>query len=249
MPQVLPNTTVADAYPAIGAGGAQLGIGDVFAFGYFVVANAAVIATFYYGPNGLQQTSQEIFLVPSTYPLAASRKNPLGGIKFRNAVAGTPAQVFGALYYPNDVSLVAGGEYTPTVSAAGGVTPAAGGSKPRLTVAWTGSVPLAVGPVATWEVPYNPDGSSSTFTLDRAMMRIESTGPAVTAATIERAAGGDIAFGAATTEASLSIAAGHYESVASPLAGTVASGELVRLNFSAIGAAGADYSATLVGTT
>lgn len=119
----LANTTVADAYPGVGQGGAQVGIGDVFASGFFIVANAAVFARIYYGPQGLQDNSQEIFLPPATYPLIGNEIRPLGGIKFRNAVAGTPAQVFGAFYHHDDATLMIAGQFVSTVTAAGGVTP------------------------------------------------------------------------------------------------------------------------------
>lgn len=126
---------------------------------------------------------------------------------------------------------------------------AAGGTSKRLTVSWCGSVPTAVGAVAVWEVPYNPDGSSATFHLERAMMRIETPGSGSTTAVIESAAGGDVAFASATTEASLAIAAAHYQASSSGLTGTVSSGDLLRLRFTAVGGSGADFSATLVGTT
>lgn len=125
----------------------------------------------------------------------------------------------------------------------------AGVGKP-LTVSWTGAIPAAVGPVAVWEVPYNPDGSPITFKLKRAMLRIETVGTGTLTATMEKASGGDVAFGSATTEASLSIAAGHFQSSSALSSGTISSGELIRLNFTALGgAAGVNYSATLVGST
>lgn len=126
---------------------------------------------------------------------------------------------------------------------------AAGGTGRRLTASWTGTVPSAVGAVAVWEIPYNPDGSSATFHLARAMMRVETAGAAATTAVIESAAGGDVAFASATTEASLSIAASHYEGSSSGLTGTVSSGDLIRLRFTAVGASGSDFSATLTGST
>lgn len=127
---------------------------------------------------------------------------------------------------------------------------AAGGVATPLTVSWTGTVPAAVGAVAVWEVPYNPDGSAMTFNLKRAMLRLETVGTGTVTAIMEKAAGGDVAFASPTTEASLSIAAGHHQASSTLTSGTISSGELVRLNFTALGgAAGANFSATLVGST
>lgn len=127
-----------------------------------------------------------------------------------------------------------------------GGSPAAG---KRLTVSWTGTVPTVVGDAAIWEVPYNPDGSSITFFLKRAMIRVETPGSGATAVTMDAAAGGDIAFATPTTEASLSIPASHYQASDSALTGTVQSGELIRLTFTSVGASGSNFSATLTGTT
>lgn len=121
MPIALPNTTTANDYPAPGTGGAQVGIGDVFASGFFVVANASVAAEFYHGAQGQQAASPEVYLAPGTYPLAAGVRDPLGGIRFRSAVAGTPAQVFGAFYYPGEASIQAGGQFTATIAPSGSV--------------------------------------------------------------------------------------------------------------------------------
>ena len=126
---------------------------------------------------------------------------------------------------------------------------AGGGTSRRLTVSWTGTVPAAVGAETVWEVPYNPDGSVATFHLARAMMRVETPGSGATTAVMESAAGGDVAFASATTEASISIAAAHYEGSSSGLTGTVSSGDLIRLRFTAVGATGSDFSATLTGST
>lgn len=121
MPRILPNTTTADQYPGT-AGGAQIGIGDIFGSGFFVVANAAVFAQYFHGPRGQSDNSDELFLPPGTYPLTATAKDPLGGIRFRSAVTGTPAQVFGVLYYPDEATLLASSEFTAAVSPAGGIT-------------------------------------------------------------------------------------------------------------------------------
>jgi hypothetical protein len=134
VPVILPNVTTTDVYPNPGAGGAQLGIGDVFGSGYFVVANASAACEFFRGVQGLQTPSPELFLAPSTYPLQGTPQQPLGGIRFRSAVAGTPAQIFGVLYYPNEATLLVGNEFTSTVSPSGGVTPGGGSNLAILAV-------------------------------------------------------------------------------------------------------------------
>lgn len=126
MPAILPNTATADDYPD--TGGCQVGINDVFASGYFVVANAAVFAQYQHGPQGQQDFSGDIFLAPATYPLVGTPTDPLGGIRFKSAVAGTPAQVFGVLYKKDESSLLAGSEFGAQVSGAGTITPPAGGA-------------------------------------------------------------------------------------------------------------------------
>lgn len=122
MPAVLPNTTTTDAYPVSGAGGAQIGQGDIFGSGFFVVANAAVFAKYFHGIRGQASPSDEIYLPPGTYPLSGTLQDPLGGITFRSAVAGTPAQVFGVFYYPNEAALLASSEFAATVSPTGGIS-------------------------------------------------------------------------------------------------------------------------------
>lgn len=121
MPRILPNTTTADQYPGT-AGGAQIGIGDIFGSGFFVVANAAVFCQYFHGLRGQSDNSDELFLPPGTYPLTATEKDPLGGLRFRSAVTGTPAQVFGVLYYPNEATLLASSEFTASVSPGGGIS-------------------------------------------------------------------------------------------------------------------------------
>lgn len=122
MPRVLPNTTTADTYPGLGQGGAQIGIGDIFGTGFFVVANQAVFCQYFHGANAQQDNSSDIYLPPGTYPLQGTDKDPLGGIKFKSANIGKPAQVFGVFYYPDEAQLLASAEFTANVSPNGSVT-------------------------------------------------------------------------------------------------------------------------------
>lgn len=140
MPRILPNTTTTDQYPGT-AGGAQIGIGDIFGSGFFVVANAAVFAQYFHGLRGQADNSDELFLPPGTYPLSATDKDPLGGIRFRSAVKGVPAQVFGVLYYPNEATLLASSEFTAQVGSSGTIS--AGGGVLTGIIAAAGTVPIA----------------------------------------------------------------------------------------------------------
>jgi hypothetical protein len=127
VPVSLPNTTVADTFPPA-SGGAQLAGNDIFTTGWFTVANNAAIAEYEYGYFGASKFSPEIFLAPGTYPISVSDPaQALMGIRFRNAVAGKAAQVWGALFYPKDVVLASSSEFTSIVAAGGGITPPASG--------------------------------------------------------------------------------------------------------------------------
>lgn len=138
MPAILPNTQTANAYPAPNqSGGAQVGLNDVYASGYFVIANAAALAQYQHGVQGQQDFSADIFLPPATYPLIGSKVDPLGGIKFKSAVPGVPAQVFGVLYKENESALLAGSEFGAQVSPSGGIS--AGGAALTGTVSSAGA--------------------------------------------------------------------------------------------------------------
>jgi hypothetical protein len=128
MPLSLGNTPTADAYPAPGAGGAQLAGSDIFTSGWFIVANNAVFAEYEFGNQGQLRTSGELYLAPGNYPLIASVENKLCGIRFRSAVAGTPAQVWGTLFYPTDPTLQSSSEFTAAVSPSGGISGGGGTS-------------------------------------------------------------------------------------------------------------------------
>lgn len=121
----LPNTTTADSYPT--SGGASLGgqSGGPFVSGFLVVANAAVGVRYFYGLQGQAKPGDELFLSPGSYPLVSPPSNPLSGFECRSAVAGTPAQVWGALFAPNDPQISPGAEFTSRVTSGGVVTPVA----------------------------------------------------------------------------------------------------------------------------
>lgn len=126
MPAVLPNTPTTDNYPSpTQSGGAQIGLQDIFESGFFVVANAAVFGQYFHGERGQSDNSPDIYMPPGTYPLTATDRDPLGGIRFRSAVVGVPAQVFGVLYYKDEAKLLSSAEFTATVTPSGGITPGA----------------------------------------------------------------------------------------------------------------------------
>lgn len=122
MPVSLPNTTTTNNYPVPGAGGAQIIARDVFASGWFTVANAAVFAQYSYGKQGQSDPSPDLYLAPGTYPLIGNEINPVNGIRFKSAVPGSPAQIWGAFFYKNDPVLQSSAEFTALISASGGVS-------------------------------------------------------------------------------------------------------------------------------
>jgi hypothetical protein len=121
-----------------------------------------------------------------------------------------------------------------------------GGGGPRQLVAlWEGLLPIAAESGPVWRIP-RIAGSSVTFNLTSAFARIENPGAGATTVLIERSPGGG-AF-TATAIATLMIAASSYEDTDTPTA-TVTSGELVRIRWTALGAADPSlYTVQLEGT-
>jgi hypothetical protein len=101
---------------------------------------------------------------------------------------------------------------------------------------WAGLLPIAIGQGIIWETPYAPDGSSLAFTLKLAIARLEVPVIGDTSFLLQKAAGGDVAFGLPSTITTVTVSAGHYRGVQSGLSFAVNSGDLVGLNFSALGA-------------
>lgn len=118
MPLTIQNTTVQDAYsePATFAGY------DVFHDGWITVANNPVACQLALGRYGQAGWSDEIYLPPSTVPLRPGQRTPIAGIRFRNFIAGSPAQVFGSLFYPGEAGLGGGTPFDSVVSAGGAVS-------------------------------------------------------------------------------------------------------------------------------
>lgn len=125
MPLPIPNTTVLDAYDE----STTFAGNDVLADGFITVANNPVACQLALGKFGQAHWSDEIYLPPSTLPIRPGTRTPVAGIRFRNFVAGSPAQVFGTLFYPGEAGLGAGSPFDSTVSAAGGISPAVTGGR------------------------------------------------------------------------------------------------------------------------
>lgn len=116
MPLVIPNTTTA-AKPVTFAGN------DVFASGFFVIANNPVLLTMFHGKFGQVAAGVPLYLPPGTYPLLAGANDPVAGISFQDAVPGSHAQIFGVLYYPGESTILSGNQFNSVVSPSGSVTP------------------------------------------------------------------------------------------------------------------------------
>lgn len=121
MPATLPNTTVANAYPQFGTpNAAQVQGDDVFDTGWFTVANNPVFAEYEYGKFGFQRVSPEMYLAPGIYPLKGTDANPLNGIRFRNGIANSNAQVWGSFFYKTDPTILASSEFTSQIAPSAG---------------------------------------------------------------------------------------------------------------------------------
>src|SRR5262245_30493501 len=113
--------------------------------------------------------------------------------------------------------------------------PTGGGGPKTLVAVWGGSLPEAVATGLVWRVPYAGDGSSLSFSLDRAYARLETPVAGDVEFTLEHSAGGEAAFSASTIVV-LTVPASEYEeedAAFTPV--TVDSGDLLRINYTAVG--------------
>lgn len=117
MPLAIPNTTTTDAYKDATFAG-----NDVFQSGYFTVANNPVSAQLIVGQRGQSIDYPEMFLPPGTYPIRSHPGRPISGIRFKSFTPGTPAQVFGTLFYPSDSLVEAASPFDAQVSPSGAVS-------------------------------------------------------------------------------------------------------------------------------
>lgn len=128
----------------------------------------------------------------------------------------------------------------------GAIGPTGPAGAPAVSIAhimanWQGLVPFASGAGSVWRVPYI-NGAAITFALRRAYARVETPSASPTAVTLERSPAG--AFVASTITA-LTVTANETETAAA--LGTVTSGQLLRTNWTALGAAGSVYTIELEG--
>lgn len=113
---------------------------------------------------------------------------------------------------------------------------------------WAGtSLPAATGAFGgVWRVPY-VNGIAKTFSVDRITLRFETAGGSGTyTVAFEKSAGGG-AF-VASTIGSLSLAAASNETSSTSSLGQLTSGQLIRINFTALGTGAATFTAQLEGT-
>lgn len=120
------------------------------------------------------------------------------------------------------------------------------GMRLPITLVWSGDIPVATGLAgAVIRVP-RVNGNPVLLTLNSVYLRVETAGTATTTVAIQSCAPAETMFAAsATTIASLSVASGIHEASASSSLGTVASGSLLRLNFTAISSTAAIYTVTI----
>lgn len=117
MPFIIPNTTTQDDFVET----TTFAFGDVFASGFITVANNPVALQMAHGPRGQADWGPALYVNPSTFPLQAGGIDPVAGIRFRSFIAGSPAQVFGALFYPGEAAVLAGTPFTQSIAASGAV--------------------------------------------------------------------------------------------------------------------------------
>lgn len=115
----------------------------------------------------------------------------------------------------------------------------------HLNAAWSSSLPAAPAlDNAVWRVPY-VKGVSQSFTVLRGLIRLETVGTTATTVVIQFSPGSG-AF-SATTLCTVSAASGAWESDTVGSFGPVTSGQLIRLNFTAIGTGAVGYTVQLEG--
>lgn len=122
-----------------------------------------------------------------------------------------------------------------------------GGGASGFIALWFGaSFPLGVGPSGgVWRVPYL-EGASVTVTFTRAFFRVETPGSSGTyTAVIEKSNGGG-AF-TATAVATMNLVAADREDEDVTGLGTATSGQLLRVNFTALGIGASTYTVQLEG--
>lgn len=127
----IPNTTTQAAYTNATTFPSEQGAGTPYASGYLVIANnPAVVSVLRGSGQGSASWSPELTYTPTTLPISAGLdpttariRDFIFGVRVRDAVAGTHAQVFGGLFQLGEVTLNPGNQFGGTVSPSGGFTP------------------------------------------------------------------------------------------------------------------------------
>lgn len=182
------NITTQDAYVDANS----FGQGTPIVQGWYIVANAVAGVQLTTGLHGQPARQEEVPCPPGIYPLQSNPKNPIQRIAFRSFVAGTPAQIIGALFYPADSFIQSGGSFDSQISSGGGVTP------PGAVAFVTGSV-SAAGAVlrGTGYTVAHPGAGLYTITFNAPFTQIPDTlvqlaGGAVGVATIAAGSGASV---------------------------------------------------------
>jgi len=131
MSLAIPNTTSQDIYTAATTFPPEQGAGTPFASGYIVIANNPCTVSVLRGTGqGSASWGADFSFTPTTLPLSAGLDPSTGkirdyifGVRFKSAVPGSPAQVFGGLFQLGDVTLSPANQFTGALSSSGKFTP------------------------------------------------------------------------------------------------------------------------------
>jgi hypothetical protein len=231
MPLAVPNTTATASYVSWGGE-------SNYASGFIWVANGLVEVELLHGPTvGISSEAGPVVLGPGPNPIAVSSpRDFIHGFKIRavGGVVSSPAQQYWAgLWEPGLAYIFPTAPFDGTIGSGGGVVPTA--QPLRILAPWAGAVPSATGNGLEWSVPFDADGSSFTFDLALALARLTATYTSPVQFRIESSPGGQVAF-TPTTVVTLTVAPGDYESpLTATAAVSVASGDVLRLVFAALG--------------
>lgn len=132
----IPNTTTTASYDATGAAAfpaTDSGALTPYASGFLFVANNPAFVSIRKGRTSGSSGvwAPEVLVQPTMVPLTTTPGPPgatdfIFGVRARDGVAGSHAQVFGALFQPGEASFVPSGQFNGTVSPSGGFSPGTG---------------------------------------------------------------------------------------------------------------------------
>jgi hypothetical protein len=236
VPLALGNTLVTTDFVKYGGG-------SNYAGGWIMVLNGFVEVRLTHGPVLGQDADGPAYMLPAgVTPLqGGSRPDLITGFEIRalNGVLSTPdpQQFAAALWEPGLAGLTPTAPFPATISSSGVVNPcpcSGGGTTAvrKLLACWGGPLPIAPQVGLTWEVPFDSDGTSFTFTLARAFARIEATQSSSVQVSIESSPGGGTFT--PTTVTTLTIGAGSFETTNTGIGVPISSGSLLRIDFGAV---------------